>query len=104
MSYIQGRRRQVSAFLFLNQSIKFPSGKVDVEYEINLSDDASHSRIPKFCKWKGPTVIANEDKGNNSALERGQKFLRSQKTEARKKAWLSIIGTWLNGSISFTLA
>lgn len=104
MSYIQGRRRQVLSFFFLNQSIKFLSGKVDVEYEINLSDDTSHSKISKFYQWKGPTVIANEDKCNNSGLEKGQKSLRSQKTEPRKNSWLSIIGTLLNASISFTLA
>lgn len=84
MSYIQGRRRQVSAFLFLNQSIKFLSGKVDIKYEINLSNDTSHSKIPKFYKWKGPPVIANEDKRNNSGLERAQKLLRSQKTAKEK--------------------
>jgi len=71
---LQGRRRQISCFFSLNQSIKFLSGKVDVDYEINSKDDASHSKIPECYKWKGPKIITNEERYNSSGLERSRNY------------------------------
>lgn len=69
----QGRRRQIRGFFF-KQSITSLKGKVDVEYAIDLKHDALHSKNPEFYKWKGPQLIANEDKCNSSALERSRNY------------------------------